>query len=173
MSFKETSYNTSTQATTNTENRYLCFSVGNEDYAIPLLSVKEVIADPKTTPLPYSPSHFRGLMNLRGQVISIIDLRLKLGVKPKDKKEESAVIIIDMNPVYVGIGVDSVNNVLLLGEKDVSPPPEMENRKVSRYLRGVARKDDRLILLVQIEHILDLEDKAIINKQSKTHKKVS
>lgn len=163
MSYDE--FQNNNQASTSTENRYLCFSVGHEDYAIPLLSVKEVIAEPVTTPLPYSPAHFRGLMNLRGQVISIIDLRIKLGIKPKDKHGENAVIIVDMDPVYVGVAVDSVNNVLLLSEKDVSPPPDMENKKASRYLRGVARKDNRLILMVEIEQILDIEDKAYLKKQ--------
>jgi len=164
MSYEDTLHKN--QASTSTENRYLCFSIGHEDYAIPLLAVKEVIAEPKTTPLPYSPPHFVGLMNLRGQVISIIDLRVKLGVKTQDSRDENAVIIIDMDPIYVGVTVDSVNNVLLLHEKDISPAPDMENKKVSRYLRGVARKDDRLILLVEIEQMLDVEDKKLIKKQA-------
>ena len=66
--------------------RYLSFSLGSEDYAIPLLSVKEVIAVPEITPIPFTPSHFLGIMNLRGQVISIIDLRSKLGIKTKRER---------------------------------------------------------------------------------------
>lgn len=156
----------STQATTDTENRYLSFSVGNEDYAIPLLSVKEVIAKPKTTPLPYSPPHFVGLMNLRGLVISIIDMRIKLGLKPKENHVENGVIIIDMDPVFVGVTVDSINNVLLLNQSDVSAPPDMENKRAGRYLKGVARKDNRLILLIEIKDMLDLEDRAFIRGQA-------
>ncbi len=76
------------------ENRFLCFSLGNEHYAIPLLTVKEVIAPPETTPVPQTPAYFKGIMNLRGQVISVIDLRTKLGIKPL-QSAENAVIICD------------------------------------------------------------------------------
>ncbi len=139
-------------------DRYLTFSVGKEDFAIPLLKVKEVIAVPDTTPLPYSPEYFTGIMNLRGQVISVIDIRRKLGIESRKSEEENAVIILDLDPLFIGIVVDSVNNVLLLNEDDFGDTPEMEHKKASEFLIGVAKKDDRLILLIEIEKVLDIED---------------
>jgi purine-binding chemotaxis protein CheW len=88
-----------------TGNRYLSFSLGTEEYAIPLLAVKEVIAMPEFTSVPYTPSHFLGIMNLRGQVISVMDLRKKLGIKP-GSTAETAVIICDLSPLCIGVVVD-------------------------------------------------------------------
>lgn len=148
----------------NVNDRYLTFSVGDEDFAIPLLRAKEVIALPETTPLPYSPDYFSGIMNLRGQVISVVDVRKKLGIKPRKGAAENAVIILDLEPLYIGIIVDSVNNVLQLGEDEFGPTPKMEHRKAREYLIGVAKKNDRLILLVEIQKILDVED--LLNDQA-------
>ena len=78
---------------TSDKNRFIEFSLGQEDYAIPLLMVREVISIPDTTPIPKAPKHFIGLMNLRGQVISIVDLRTKLTIKPREESSDSAVII--------------------------------------------------------------------------------
>src|SRR5258708_2612365 len=113
--------------------RYLSFSLGKEEYAIPLLKVKEVIAVPDTTPVPFTPAHFLGMMNLRGQVISVVDLRLKLGMKKVDRTEETAVIIIDLDPIFLGIVVDSVNKVLNLTEGEISNPPELLDKKNGDY----------------------------------------
>lgn len=154
----------SKQVGTSALDRYLTFSVGSEELAIPLLKVKEVIAVPETTPLPYSPSYFEGIMNLRGQVISVIDIRKKLKFGKAINTEESAVVIVDLDPIYIGIVVDSVNNVLLLKEDDFGEVPEMEHKKAADFLIGVAKTQDRLILLVEIEKILDVEDLVRIQK---------
>lgn len=87
--------------------RYLTFRLAQEFFAIPLLQVKEVIAMPEVTPVPQTPPHFIGIMNLRGQVITVLDLRLKLGIKPQ-KGAETAVVIRDLADVSVGVVVDSV-----------------------------------------------------------------
>ena len=91
--------------------RYLCFSLGEETFAIPLLSVREVIAVPEITRVPQTPAHFMGIMNLRGQVISILDLRTKMGIKVQ-KTSETPVIICDLSPLCVGVVVDSIQAVL-------------------------------------------------------------
>jgi purine-binding chemotaxis protein CheW len=140
------------------QTRLLSFSLGQEKYAIPLLRVKEVIAIPDVTPVPYSPAHFMGIMNLRGQVISVIDLRTKLGMKKSDHLQESAVIIVDLDPVYIGITVDSVDSVLNISENEMSAPPEMETKKKSDYITSVVQKDQKLILVLDIGKTLDVED---------------
>src|SRR4051812_41249332 len=103
----------------NDQNRFLSFSLGNEEYGVPLLAVKEVIAMPEITPIPYTPSYFLGIMNLRGQVISVMDLRQKLGVKPS-QSSETAVIICDLNSLSIGVVVDSINSVLNPVEAELS-----------------------------------------------------
>jgi purine-binding chemotaxis protein CheW len=140
--------------------RYLSFSLGNEEYAIPLLSVREVIAMPEVTPIPYTPSYFLGIMNLRGQVISIMDLRSKLGIKA-GAAAETSVIICDLNSLSIGVVVDSINCVLSPTEGEVSPKPELQSSKSSDFITGVYRKDKKLVLFLDVAKTLSVEDKTI------------
>lgn len=142
-------------------SRFLSFSLGKEDYAIPLLSVKEVIAMPEITPIPYTPSHFLGIMNLRGQVISVIDLRTKFNIKT-ETSTETAVIICDLKPICLGVVVNSVNSVLSLSRQEINPRPEIQSSKASDYITGVTRKDQQLILLIDIARALDIQDQAAL-----------
>tara|TARA_Y100000817_G_C16773446_1_gene507193 strand:+ start:15 stop:545 length:531 start_codon:yes stop_codon:yes gene_type:complete len=151
----------------NTE-RYLEFSLGEEVYAMPLLKVREVIAMPETTPVPFTPDHFLGIMNLRGQVISVIDLRdklkIKTNVKIEDEESEIAVIIIDLDPIFLGVVVDSVNSVLTVETGNVNPTPQIESSRNADYITGVYRKNNNLILLLDVARVLDLEDKKAIDQ---------
>lgn len=147
--------------------RFLAFSLGQEHYAIPLLAVKEVIAMPDFTPVPYTPPHFLGIINLRGQVISVIDMRLKFGIKA-EKTHESAVIICDFNSVSVGIVVNSVNSVLSLNEEAISPTPEIESTKKTDHIIGVTKQGPKLVILLDIAKALDMDDlNAIKNAEKK------
>jgi purine-binding chemotaxis protein CheW len=144
--------------------RYLCFNLGKEEFAIPLLSIKEVIGFPEVTPVPQSPTHFLGIMNLRGQVISVMDLRLKLGLKTM-KSEETSVIILDLGGHNLGVVVDQVNSVQLLTKEEISNKPVVENSKTHEYITGVFRKEEKLILLLDIAKALSIEDRSAMAKQ--------
>ena len=110
-------------------DRYLSFNLGVEEYAVPLLAVREVIAMPEYTPVPYTPPYFLGIMNLRGQVISIMDLRQKLGVKPL-QQAETTVIICDLGGASIGVVVDSVNTVLSPKAEEICiSPPRVSSRE--------------------------------------------
>lgn len=151
-------------------NRYLNFSLGNEEFGIPLLDVREVIAVPEITPVPYTPPHFLGIMNLRGQVISVMDLRTKLGVKGKISNENS-VIICDLNPLSIGVVVDSINQVLSPNEEEIQEKPEIESRQSVEFITGVIRKENKLILLLDILKLLNLADKAMLERAQKDYRK--
>lgn len=152
---------------TNAElSRFIEFSLGNEDYAIPLLMVREVISVPDTTPIPKSPTHFLGIMNLRGQVISVVDLRKKLKVEAKQDKEE-AVIIVDIGGMNIGVVVDSINRVLAFSSDEVSEMPEVENQLNTHYIFGVYKKENSLTVLLDIAKVLDLKDLDMINAAKK------
>lgn len=138
-------------------SRFLIFSLCSEQYAVPLLKVKEVIALTDITPVPYSPPHFKGIMNLRGQVISVIDLRQKLKMPKADANQETAIIILDLSPLSLGIIVDSVESVLAVDQAEIQPPPDIGGANTA-YIRGVTRKDKKLILLLDIERTLSVED---------------
>ncbi|HAZ12241.1 MAG: hypothetical protein A2X86_03300 [Bdellovibrionales bacterium GWA2_49_15] len=148
--------------TTTIDQRYLTFSLGAENYAIPLLSVREVIAVPEITPMPFTPHHFLGLMNLRGQVISVIDLRGKLGIKPTTSSE-NAVIICELQSGHLGILVDSVNAVLTPAADQISSPPEVKGSLNRECVSGVFRHEQILILLIDLEKTLSGEDRKAVS----------
>ena len=115
-------------------DRYLEFNLGVEKFAIPLLSVKEVIAVPETTNVPFTPEYYLGIMNLRGQVLSIIDLRKRMKVTPKENNSETAVIIVDLEYTHLGVIVDSINRVIAIDNDDFAPPPEIEKTQAPNLL---------------------------------------
>ncbi|NOT79896.1 MAG: chemotaxis protein CheW [Bacteriovoracaceae bacterium] len=158
---------TKMKKTQNSElSRFIEFSLGSEDYAIPLLMVREVISVPDTTPIPKSPPHFLGIMNLRGQVISVVDLRKKLKVDAKKDKEE-AVIIVDIGGMNIGVVVDSINKVLAFSSEDVSEMPEVEHQVNTNFIFGVYKKESSLTVLLDIAKVLDLKDLEAINGMKK------
>ncbi len=144
-------------------DRYLCFSLGQEQYAMELLTVREVIAMPEITPVPQTPPHFLGIMNLRGQVISVMDLRSKLNIKP-NPAAETAIIICDLNPNSIGVVVDSINSVINPTSDQISEKPEIQSQKSTDYINGVFRHQDGLVLLLDIKKTLNLADQAAIQK---------
>ena len=147
-------------------SRYLSFSLGQEEYGIPLLVVKEVIAVPEITPIPFSPPHVLGIMNLRGQVISVMDFRQKLGIKPASTGE-TAVIICDLAPLCLGVVVDSINSVVAPTANELSAKPEMHTTRSSDYITGVYHRDKKLVLLVDIATALSVEDLRVMAAQVK------
>ena len=146
--------------------RYISFSLGQEEYAIPLLVVKEVIAIPDITPIPFTPSHFLGIMNLRGQVISVIDFRTKLGIKPSPGAE-TAIIICDLSPLTLGVVVDSINSVVAPLDSELSSKPDIQSNHNTDYITGVFKRDKKLVLLLEIARALSVEDLQAMSGQVK------
>lgn len=143
---------------TTASNRFLVFSLQNENYAIPLLSVREVIAMPEVTPVPQSPAHFVGIMNLRGQIISILDLRQKFGLKPQFNPETS-VVILDLDGSSLGVVVDSVNSVINPTETELSDPPDLEQTKNSEAIIKIYRDKNSMILILDVWKMLSKSEK--------------
>ena len=155
-----------------THDRYLCFSLGPEEYAIPLLSVKEVIAMPAITPIPEAEKYFLGIMNLRGQVISVVDLRRKLSITPSESSE-TAIIICDLGSNSIGVVVDAVNSVINPEPDKISDKPELQSQRNTDYIHAVYREKDRLILLLEIFKALSTKDHRTIERATNSQGKES
>lgn len=143
----------------NPNSRYLSFNVGKEHYAIPLLTVREVIGLPEITPVPFTPNYFLGIMNLRGQIISVVDLRLKLGFAAGKNTSETAIIICDLGTTSLGVVVDSINAVVAPKENEISPKPDIQSSRSTDYITGVFQRDKDLILLIDMVGILSPQDR--------------
>ena len=138
--------------------RYLQFSLGNENYAIDLMGLKEVIPLPETTELPNCPPYYVGIMNLRGHIISIIDLRKKLNIKRSEEELEEAVIIVELQGVSLGLVVDTIGRVLNIEESQVTSVPEVSSQLNAQYINGVYQGDDFLTIILDIEKILKIKE---------------
>ncbi|MBX2995809.1 MAG: purine-binding chemotaxis protein CheW [Bdellovibrionaceae bacterium] len=138
---------------TGTDSRYLCIHLGNDEFAIPLLLVKEVIGLPDMTPIPQAASHFSGIMNLRGKIISVMDLRVKLGMKGQSTSE-TTVIILDIDGHSLGVVVDKVNSVQVLSPEMMSEKPAIDSTRASEYIQGVFRRHDKIVLILDVAKAL-------------------
>lgn len=156
----------------NLNQRYLAFNLRAEQYAIPLLEVKEVIGMTEPTAVPQTPAYFKGIINLRGQVISVIDLRSKLQLTKAAEGPETSIIILDLEPLCLGVIVDSINSVLALSPDEISAPPDGTDMKNS-YLTGVARKDNRLTLILNIRATLNIQDLNLLNQNNNHNQKAA
>jgi purine-binding chemotaxis protein CheW len=149
---------------TDETDRFLVFRLQEEKYAIPLKKVKEVIALAELTTIPEAPSYFKGILNLRGSVISVVDLRVRLKAANVTTGAETSIVIIDIDPYALGVIVDTVDSVISVGESDFHTLREVELHTHHQYLTGVIRKDKELILLLDIDRTLAPEDHQILSK---------
>ncbi len=153
--------NNNIKSSNNNSNRYICFNLGPQEYGVPLLSIKEVLGLPEVTPIPQCPNYFLGIMNLRGKVISVMDLRLKIGLKPQNNSETS-IMILDLGDQLLGVVVDKVNAVIGINMKDITEAPKMEETKATDYIENVFRHNEQLILLISIAKALSIEDHLVL-----------
>ncbi len=142
----------------NGAERHLIFSLGPEEYAVPILKVKEVIEILDISPIPHTPKYYLGIMNLRGMVISIIDLRLKIKGVSQEITKKSAVIILDFGVFCFGIAVSSVNRVIPIQHEEIKERPAMESIESLQYIQGVVYRDKKLILILDVSKALNLDD---------------
>jgi purine-binding chemotaxis protein CheW len=150
-----------------TSERYLAFLLGKEQYAIPLLQVKEVIEMSEPTPIPQAKTYFKGIINLRGQVISVLDLRAKLQLPQIENGPKTAIIILDIDPqLCIGVIVDRINSVLAFHAEDIGPAPDTLTGNKEHYLTGVARRENKMTLVLDIKAALSLQDMSVVKQNS-------
>lgn len=133
------------------------FCLGDEEYGVNIMNVQEVILVGKITPLPRVPSHICGLINLRGHVIPIIDLRKKFELPPSDAGEQSRIIIVNVVGKTMGVTVDAVDEVLRVNQSDIEPAPDALLGSAEEYLKGLVRFESKLLVLLDIQKIIETE----------------
>ncbi|MFW7380822.1 MAG: chemotaxis protein CheW [Oligoflexus sp.] len=147
-------------------SKYLLFRLGEETYGILLSSVKEVIGITSITRIPHFPPYFKGIINLRGTIISVIDLRAKLNLKATEYvRMKTCIIIVEVNDHTIGVIVDDVAEVVGHHENAIESDFTVSSNVDSRYIVGVARSEtDRLTILIDIEKIFSAEDLGYLKK---------
>lgn len=147
-------------------NQIISFTVGTEEYGLEILRVKEVIKSSGITVLPNAASFIKGIINLRGDVIPIVDLRDKFGIASGETTAATRVIVVDVDGRLVGMVVDSTSQVVRIPTDQIDPPPPMFGGISTSYLKGVAKLEDRLIVLLNIDNILSGDERQIVDEVS-------
>jgi len=142
--------------------KYLSFSLGDEEYGVEILKVQEINGLTVATRVPRTPEHVRGVVNLRGKVIPVIDLRRKLGMEPVDDTEKTCNIVVQVRhgdeAVTMGVIVDDVSEVLNFSADQIEPPPAFGAGVEADFIIGMGKLDDEVVILLDIAKVLSGEE---------------
>ena len=140
------------------EGKYLTFKLGREEYGLKLVRVREIIALMDITPVPLAPDYVRGVMNLRGRVIPVIDLRRKFGMQPTEDHDRKCIIVCDVLrndlPIQMSILVDAVSEVLHIGASDIEDAPTFSAGVETSFIHGIAKAKSGVKILLDIDIVL-------------------
>ncbi len=150
------------------EGKYLTFSMAGEEYGIGILKIKEIIGMMPITSVPRTPTFVKGVINLRGKVIPVIDLRVRFGMPPVDYTERTCIIVVEIEgpagTVVIGIVVDSVSEVLNIKGEDIEDTPTFGTRLNTDYILGMAKMQGGVKILLDIDRVLTSEELVMIDQ---------
>lgn len=146
--------------TQQTLGKYLTFVLGREEYGIEILKIQEIIGIMEVTAVPKAPTFIRGIINLRGSVIPIVDLRSKFQMPPKEDSEKTCVIVVNVESphcerkVTMGIIVDEVSEVLAISGSQIDPPPDFGAAVDTKFIQGIGKLEKKVAILLDIDKVL-------------------
>ncbi|UMZ73385.1 chemotaxis protein CheW [Natranaerofaba carboxydovora] len=152
------SENKEVQEQVSQEKQFIVFRLGEEQYGVEILQVQTIERMLPITRVPHAPEFVEGVSNLRGSVVPIIDLRSRLGLPSKEATNESRIITVKMDDVMVGMIVDAASDVVKVPINAIEPPPSVIGGVESTYLEGVAKLEDRLLVLLKLSEVLKKEE---------------
>jgi purine-binding chemotaxis protein CheW len=152
--------------------QYLTFYLAGEIFGMDILNIKEIIEYGNLTEVPMTPPFIQGVINLRGSVVPVINLALRFGKQPTPVSKRTCIVILEggtpEEPQDIGVMVDTVNAVLEIAPQDVEPPPNFGASMRTDFISGMAKVDERFIILVRVERVLSVDDMAAIDATIQT-----
>lgn len=137
----------------NRSSELLTFKLGQQEYALDIMLVREIRGWTKTTPMPHSPDFMRGVINLRGTVLPVMDLAARLGLPAIETTERNVIIVVKCKDGMTGLLVDAVSDIVALSDEDMQPPPDIGSDTSSSTIRSLSLIDDRMIRILELENI--------------------
>ena len=141
------------------EQQLVVFDLANEHYGVDIGAVESIIKMQPITAVPRAPSFVEGVTNLRGTVLPVIDLRRRFGLPAEEETKETRIVVVEMGGITVGMVVDGVSEVLQVAEEDIEPPSPIVMTLDSAFITGIAKMDDRLIILLDLGKVLSTEER--------------
>ena len=138
------------------------FNISNEEFGIDILKVQEIIRTMEITKVPRAPEFVEGVINLRGKVIPIIDLRKRFGMDSRKHDSQTRIVVLELNRMIVGFVVDSVSEVLRIPADTVVPPPAVVSGLDSEFISGVGKLEDRLLIMIDLDKLLSFEEHEVL-----------
>jgi purine-binding chemotaxis protein CheW len=134
--------------------QWVTFKLDNETYGINVMQVQEVLRHSEIAPVPGAPDYVMGIINLRGNVVTVIDTRQRFGLQPDEISDQTRIVIIEAEGQVIGILVDSVSEVVYLRQSEIESTPNIGNEDSGRFIQGVCNKNDELLILVELDKLL-------------------
>ena len=134
------------------------FNIGSEEFGVDILKVQEINRMVEITRVPQAPHYVEGVINLRGKVIPIVDLRKRFNLEVKEYDKNTRIVVVDISGNIMGMVVDSVSEVLRLPSNTIEPPPEIVASINSEYIKGVAKLEDRLLIFLDLSKVIDVSE---------------
>ncbi|MBI9078032.1 MAG: purine-binding chemotaxis protein CheW [Desulfatibacillum sp.] len=170
MSQEIQAMNSIAKAMADHEGKYLTFTLADEEYGIGILKIREIIGMMPVTTVPQTPDFVKGVINLRGKVIPIVDLRLRFGIKGIDYTERTCIIVVEIasesGTVQIGIVVDSVSEVLNIRGEDIEPTPTFGTKLNTDYILGMAKMEGGVKILLHIDKVLSDEEVGMLQQNA-------
>jgi purine-binding chemotaxis protein CheW len=141
-------------------NEFVAFRVGAQEFCVDIMGVREIRGWTPATPLPHAPSYVRGVINLRGAVLPIVDLGLRFGLGPTEPTPRSVIIVVHIHQQVVGLLVDAVSDILTSSEESMQPTPDIASDMAKTFVKGVYAVDSRMISIVTLDSVLPISAKA-------------
>lgn len=152
------------------EDQYLTFIIAQEEYGVDILRVQEIKGWSKTTPIPNTPDYIKGVMNLRGAIVPIIDLRERFGLPPLEYGPMTVVIVVSVfseeRERLMGVVVDAVSDVYNVKPDDLKPAPDLGGKLRSEFVKGLATVDEKLMIVIDIDNLLNSDELSLIKEAS-------
>ena len=141
-------------------HEYLTFRLGGEEYGVDILKVQEIRSVDTVTRLPESPDYIRGVVNLRGTIVPVVDMRIKFRLGSAEYNDQTVMIVLNMASRTIGMVVDGVSDVITLAESQIRPPPELSGAMDTAFVTGLGAVDERMLILVDIDRLMDFDELA-------------
>jgi purine-binding chemotaxis protein CheW len=135
-------------------NQFLTFALGQEEYGVEILKIQEIKGFSAITPLPNAPPYVRGVLNLRGTIVPIVDLRKKFGMPEEAYTKFTVIVVVQVKGQTLGFIVDAVSDVLTVTGADIQPTPDLHGQVDTSFINGLARANEKLVILLDIDKVL-------------------
>ncbi len=150
------------------EGKYLSFVLNNEVYGIEILKVREIIGLMDVTNVPQTPDYMKGVINLRGKVIPVIDLRLKFSMLEEEHTQETCTIVVEVDSTSIGLIVDSVSEVMEINRNEIEDAPQFGQGIDTNFITGLGKTKDTIVILLDIAKVLSEEELAMVEEIAET-----